>query len=94
MYFRRFELVEAVRGRTAGYDLANAEAVAHTIRQAREYFASAAMPHFSQRPVLLHYGMVPLAKLLLLLHDTEPLGIQEIESFERQGPRPEGGRHA
>lgn len=84
MYFRRFELIEAVRARTADHSLASAQAVAHTLRQAREYFASAAGASLLTRPVLLYYGMVSLTKLLLLLDDREPLSIHDIEQIERQ----------
>lgn len=85
MYFRQFELIETARSRTARRDQASAEAVAHTVRQAREYFASAAGASLLTRPVLLYYGMVSLAKLLLLLDRVEPLTIDQIEVIERQG---------
>jgi hypothetical protein len=85
MYFRRFELLDALRGRTAGQDPANADAAGHCVRQARDYFASADAASLLTRPVLLYYGMVSLAKVLLLLDPESPLGIAEIESIERQG---------
>lgn len=88
MYFRRFEVIDQVRGRTATVESdANAEAVVHCVRQAREYYRSARTAPLLTRPVLLYYGMVSLGKLLLLLDEHNPVEMDEVEQFERRGHR-------
>jgi len=85
IYFRRFEVIDSVQARTKDGLRANAEAVRHCVRQARDYFASASAASLMTRPVLLYYGMVTLAKLLLLVDHLRPLGIDDIEELERNG---------
>jgi hypothetical protein len=85
-YYRRFEVVAALRNLVpTGWPDENAEAVRHCVRQAREYFRSARTAPLLTRPVLLYYGQVSLAKLLLLLHPSEPHTMEQIETIERQG---------
>ncbi|HLQ33697.1 MAG TPA: YaaC family protein, partial [Chloroflexota bacterium] len=85
-YWRRFEVAESV-GEIAHSAKAknNAEAIGHCVRQAREYFSSAGNAQPLTRPVLLYYGMVSLAKLILLMDSENPLSMEEIEDAERHG---------
>lgn len=85
-YYRMLETPDVVR-RVAG-DRApeeNLVAARDTIRQARAYFSAAQGSPLLTRPVLAYYGMVSLAKLLLLLDSKQPRTLREIEEVERKG---------
>lgn len=83
-YYRRYEVIDLVLGK-AGGDQTRAEEAGHCVRQAREYFRSARGAPLLTRPLLLYYGMVSLGKVILLLDESEPMSMEEIEAHERQG---------
>jgi hypothetical protein len=80
-YYRRFEVIRSVR-REFGASAENAEAAADCVRQAREFAISAASASLITRPILLYYSMVNLAKVSLLLDQTQPTTIGQIEEYE------------
>src|SRR5690606_32618386 len=78
-YFRTLESRDAAR-RLFGESIPeeNFAAARHTIRQARAYFSAAQASPLLTRPVLDYYGMVSLAKLLLLFDTETPRTLAEI----------------
>lgn len=85
-FYRGLEAPDSVRRLVGDWIPAeNLETSRDTIRQAREYFAAARSSPLLTRPVLAYYGMVSLAKLVLLFDRSAPIPMDSIESLERKG---------
>jgi|GEM_PF-6211628 len=85
-YFRVLETSESAQRLLGSEHSAETLAAARdTLRQARSYFFSARTSPMLTRPVLAYYGMISLAKLVLLFDRAQPRTLSDIEDIERKG---------